>query len=449
MIYNNKIIFFLIIFFLNSCSLDNKTGIWSGSDKENEKLSEIERKQNKKIDSYKINKPEETFLKEVVLSKKIFLSKPQKNFMWKMTGLNHQNNIGNIYLPRVENNFLKKKVGKNKFSSYRFQRSIIAFKNHVIITDDKGYIFNVSDSGKIKWKKNIYTKSHKQLYKNLSISISKNIIYVADNIGFVYAINVGDGTLIWIKNYGTPFSSHIKIYNKKIFLIDQNNKIISLNIDDGSYVWNILSISSFIKSQTLLPLAISKKEALIVLNSAGDLFSIGESDGYINWATNVTGSLYSDASDFFESSVLVVSNEEIVFSNSKSVLSYNISNGTLNWETKGSSAGVPIIDGENIFFVTKNGFLVILNKNTGKVISSNNIFKILKEKKRKTQVTGFIMGSSKIYSTTLSGLVIVSSAKTGKVEFFTKIGDPILSAPIINNGKLYILTTNSKIVGFN
>jgi len=85
----------------------------------------------------------------------------------------------------------------------------------------------------------------------------------------------------------------------------------------------------------------------------------------------------------------------------------------------------------------------------GKIISSTNILKILKKRKQSTKVTGFIMGSGKIYSVTLNGYLIVSSPVSGKAEYFKKIGDPITSAPIINNGKLYILTKNSRIFGFN
>ena len=59
------------------------------------------------------------------------------------------------------------------------------------------------------------------------------------------------------------------------------------------------------------------------------------------------------------------------------------------------------------------------------------------------------MGSGKIYAVTLNGYLIVSSATTGKVEKFVKIGDPIRSAPIINNGKLFIYTKNSRIIGFS
>ena len=77
---------------------------------------------------------------------------------------------------------------------------------------------------------------------------------------------------------------------------------------------------------------------------------------------------------------------------------------------------------------------------TGKIISSTNILKILKKRKQFTKITGFIMGSGKIYSVTLNGYLIVSSASSGKVENFKKIGSPITSTPIINNGKLFIYT---------
>ena len=84
-----------------------------------------------------------------------------------------------------------------------------------------------------------------------------------------------------------------------------------------------------------------------------------------------------------------------------------------------------------------------------KLISSSNILKILKRKKQKTKVTGFIMGSNKIYSMTLNGFLIVSSVVSGTPESFKKVGGSNISPLIINNGKLYILTDKSKILVLN
>ena len=113
------------------------------------------------------------------------------------------------------------------------------------------------------------------------------------------------------------------------------------------------------------------------------------------------------------------------------------------------SSNTPIIDGKYIFLVSDDGYFLCLDRKTGKIIWSTNILKILKEKKRNTKITGFVMGSGKIYATTLNGFLIISSATSGNVESYKKIGDSITAPPVISEGSLYLLTENSKIYGFN
>ena len=449
MINKKNLIFFLIFILLNNCSFDNKTGIWGDSEKEKRKISELEKKQKQILDVEKIYSSEKIYLKEVPLTENISLSKPKKNLSWKMSSLNHQNFLGNIYLSGIDNIFLKKRIGKDKFSESRVITSLLVIKNNIILSDDTGTIFNINQNGKINWKKNIYKKIYKKIYKNLVFSIYKDNIYIADNIGFIYVISLDTGKLLWIKNYNIPLRSNIKIFDNKIYLIDQDNRILCLNIKDGTKIWDILSISSFIKSQNLLSLAVSKKGDLVAITSSSDLYKVEGNSGNFSWVSNTFGSMLADATDFFKSSQVVITDDEVIISAGPSIFSYNLNIGSITWEKELSSIGTPIIDGENIFFVTENGYFVIMNRDTGKIISSTNILKILKKKKQKTKITGFIMGSGKVYSVTLNGYLIVSSAISGKVENFKKIGNPIISAPIISNGKLYILTKNSRIIGFN
>ena len=449
MINKKNLIFFLIFILLNNCSFDNKTGIWGDSEKEKRKIYELKKQQKQILDVEKIYSSDKIYLKEVPLTKNISLSIPKKNSSWKMSSLNYQNFLGNIYLSGIDNIFLKKKIGKDKFSESRVITSLLAFKNNIILSDDTGTIFNIYQNGKINWKKNIYKKIYKKIYKNLVFSIYKNNIYIADNIGFIYVISLDTGKLLWIKNYNIPLRSNIKIFDNKIYLIDQDNRILCLNIKDGTKIWDILSISSFIKSQNLLSLAVSKKGDLVAITSSSDLFKVEGNSGNFSWVSNTFGSMLADATDFFKSSQVVITDDEVIISAGPSIFSYNLNIGSITWENELSSIGTPIIDGENIFFVTEYGYFIIMNRDTGKIISSTNILKILKKKKQKTKITGFIMGSGKVYSVTLNGYLIVSSAISGKVENFKKIGNPIISAPIISNGKLYILTKNSRIIGFN
>ena len=243
-----NLVFFLILILLVNCSFDTKTGIWSGEEIEKRKVVELEKEQIREKNIKKIYSIGDEYSLEKTLTKKIILSKPQKNSSWQMPGLNHQNFLGNIYLSGIDNRFLKKKIGKNKFSLSKTTASPLIYKDNIFLSDNKGTIFNINEFGKLNWKKNIYRKIYKKIYKNLTFSIYKNNIYIADNIGFIYAIALDSGELIWIKNNGVPFKSKIKIFDNKIFLMNQDNKLLSFSVKDGSVIWNFTSLSSFIKS---------------------------------------------------------------------------------------------------------------------------------------------------------------------------------------------------------
>ena len=443
------LIFLLVFILLVSCSFDNKSGVWSGSEKEKKKVSELTKEQSRIIDVVKVYTSESFYSKEIPAVKSISLTEPKTNSSWKMSSLNLQNSVGNIYLSGIGNNFLKKKIGKDKFSISLVMSSPLVFNDNIIFADDTGTIFSINQKGKINWKKNIYKKIYKKIYKNLSLVIDNNKIYVADNIGFIYSINIENGELIWIKNHGIPIKSNIKVFDNKIFLINQDNRLLCLDSKKGSIIWDMRSISPFIKSQNSLSMAISEDGYLVMLSSSGDLVKINTKNGQMYWSLNVLETNDSYGTDFFKSSDIVIRGKEIIFSTTSSVFSFDINSAYLRWKKNLNSQNTPIIVSDYLFLVSNNGFFLNLDKNSGKTIWSTNLLKVLKKKKQNTVVTGFILGSGKIYATTLNGYLIVSSASSGQVEYFRKIGDKITSPPIISNGALYILTKESRILGFN
>tara|TARA_B100001123_G_scaffold450715_1_gene623162 strand:+ start:2928 stop:4280 length:1353 start_codon:yes stop_codon:yes gene_type:complete len=439
----------LITVLLLECSFDNKTGIWSGSENEKKRISELEKKQRQKIDVVNIYSYGNEFTQEIKASKASALTEPKKNSSWKMSGLNLQNHLGNIYLPKIDNNFLKKKIGKDKFNISQVVTPPIIYNNNIFFSDDVGTIYSVNLRGKINWKQNIYKKIYNKIYKNLTYSVYKDKIYIADNIGFIYAINLNSGKLAWVKNLRVPLKSNIKIYEDKIFLVNQDNRLLCLNTEKGIKLWDIRSIKSFIKSQYLLAMSISKQGDLVVLNSSNDLVKIQAKSGRIYWSVNIIDAISTYESDFFKSSDIVIADTDIIFSTSSSIFSYNLNTGYRNWVEKIGSKNIPIVNGDNIFSITDNGFLVNLDRKSGKINWSTNLLKSLKKRKQETKISGFVMGSGKIYSVTSNGYLIVSSASSGQVEKLKKMGDPVETSPIISDGSLFVLTSNSKILGFN
>jgi outer membrane protein assembly factor BamB len=442
-----KLFFFLLLFLFTNCSFDTKTGIWSSFEDEERRIARLEDDQNN--DLITIYSSEKKSIQELAPTEIISISKPANNTTWSMAGLNLQNYLGNLYLKSIDNKFLRKKVGKNKFKNKNYLSSPLVYENKIIVSDDVGTIFSINQRGKVQWKKNIYKKLYKKINKKLSLVIYKGKIFVSDNIGFIYALNFETGEIIWLKNLEVPLNSSIKASNDKIYIINQDNRILCLDTKTGIKIWDYRSVASFIKLPNLLSTVIANNDVLVALTSSGDLLKLNAKNGRVYWVLSAIASNFAHDDDFFSSSEIVIDQNSVIFSAASTFYSFNLSNGYLNWEANISSNNIPIIDGKNIFTVTENGFFVNIEKNSGKIIWIVNILKILKERKQNTKVSGIVMGSGKIYATTENGYLISSSASTGEVLSFKKIGDNINSNPIISNGSLYILTENSRILGFN
>ena len=77
-----------------------------------------------------------------------------------------------------------------KFLKNKINKKIFFDNDNLILSDVKGNIIIYSTKEKkISQKFNFYKKTHKSIIKNLNLVIKNEIIYVSDNLGYIYAYN--------------------------------------------------------------------------------------------------------------------------------------------------------------------------------------------------------------------------------------------------------------------
>ena len=458
---------FLLLIFITSCSLDNKTGLWT-------KKQKI--KEEKKI----IIK--ELFEKEKVLEKE-FNPNLKINLSAKLIDNSFINNFDNNN-GRVNYNGTLKSISKFKFSKIdnfnQLEPEIIFDKNNVIFFDDKGSILKFDNFSKLIWKKNHYTKAEKKSKPILFFANNKNILVVADSIAKYYAININNGELLWNKNNSAPFNSQVKIYKDKFFAIDFENILRCYSIKDGTELWKIKTDQSFIKSQKKLSLVIVDNNVYFT-NSIGDVSAVDIASGDLLWQTPTQSSaIYEDAL-FLKTSDLIADNNSILFSNNKNeFFSLDIKGGSLNWKQKVNSNIRSTLVDNIIFAVSMEGFLIIIDNQSGNIIRITDVFtqykrsyfkkrsrtytfgkkkkpkskRIVKEKTSPTytfgqkrgstiEPVGFIVGSKNIYLTTSHGRLIIIDITTGKPTSILKIDNDKISRPFVLNKNLFIIKDNA------
>ena len=299
------------------------------------------------------------------------------------------------------------------------------------------------------WKNNIYKKINKKIHKKIFYSYFNNILYFADNLGFVYAINPDTGEIIWIENYKTEFNSSIKIKNNNIYLLTRDNKLFSIKLSNGKVNWILSTENSFIKTNAKLALAITPEEYIYFINSAGNFYKVDKKWGKIAWSLPAIDNIDKFSADFFETSDIVIDGNLALFSNLfAGTTAVNILNGSFLWRTNIKSNLRPIISKQSIYVLSSNGYLINLHKSKGNVNWSVNLLSKIKKVSEKDTLNNFILASSKIYVSTKEGYLLVCSAHNGKVEKVLKITKSINNF-IISKNHLYILTNKSKLIGLN
>ena len=428
----NKIIIFLInIILITGCSLNKNSKFWTKA----QKIPE-EQKSNYK----EIFVEEEKFGEELNANFEINLGNIINN---DIKIRDHFNNDG-----RLNYDGFLKKSSRYKFSKikkfYKFEPVLSFDKKNIIFFDNKGSILKFNEKSKLIWKKNYYSKSEKKLKPILQFANDGNVLIVADNIAKYYALNLNNGEIKWSKSNLAPFNSQIKIHKNKFFIIDFSNTLRCFSLEDGKELWNIKTENSLIRSQKKLSMVIVKN-LLYFKNSIGDISAVDIKDGELLWQLPTQSSVIYDSSFSLKTSDLITDGNTLFFSNNKNqFFSIDLKTGSFNWENKVNSNLRPSLIGNYIFTISSEGYLVVIEKNTGNIIRMTNVFKSFKKKNRdKIQPVGFVIGISNIYLTTDNGRLVVIDIKTGKTNSILKIDNDKISRPFVFNKKLFVVKDNA------
>jgi len=428
----NKILLLILFYlFFTSCSLDKRSNLWT----KNAKI-----KIEEDLIVKELFKEEKKFSKELNLNVRIRLDSKlsKKSFTNNLT-----NNNG-----RVNYNGSLKTVSRFKFSRIddfkRYEPEIVFDNKNIIFFENKGSILKFNEFSKLVWKKNYYTKQEKKLKPMLNMTNYQNYLIVADNLAKYYAVNSINGNLLWMKTSVAPFNSEIKVYKNNFFVTDLENVLRCYSLTDGKELWHIKTDTSFIKSQKKLSVIIFD-EKVYFNNSLGDISAVDINKGKLIWQTPTQNSSVYESSFRLKTSDLIVTNKSIFFSNNNNeYYSIDVKTGAVIWKQKINSSTRSSIANDLIFVVSEEGFLIVLESESGNIIRITNIFDKIKEKKRsKIKPVGFIIGNKNIYLTTNNGRLIIIDISNGKSNLILKIDNEMISRPFIQDENLFIIKDNA------
>lgn len=441
-----KLFFALIILILlNNCSFDNKSGVWKNT---NDAFNDSENQIFK--DFKRISSEIEIFDKIIEIDNKFKFSidDPQNNKSWKDVFYSLSNNTKNFRYKNANQLIFKSK----KTTRHQIQDRILFENNNLILSDVKGniIIFSIEDN-KIISQFNFYKKQFKKIKKFLNFTVDNNIIYISDNIGYIYAYNYITDQVIWAKKHQVPFRSNLKLFSNKIITSNQNNDLFIFDKLNGNLLKLIPSEETIINNSFENNIALNDAN-IYFLNTFGSLYSINQNNYKFNWFVNLNNSVDLNLSNLFSGSQIVLYEDKILLSSNDNFYIIENSSGSIISKKNFSSSFKPIINNKYIFLITRNNFLIVMQLKDGKIIYSYKISDKVAEhlgtKKGKLDIKNFMIVNSNIYVFLKNSRIIQFDIK-GSVKDIKKLPSSLNIHPIFIDNYLIYLNKKNKIIIVN
>ena len=281
------------------------------------------------------------------------------------------------------------------------------------------------------------------------VSYEAGKIYATNGVGDVKAVNAETGEVIWKVKPAGPMRGSPTIAFGQLFVMTQDNQILSLNINDGSLVWD--ESGSNTQSGVFGVAAPAAGQGTIVAGySSGELSAYRYENGRTLWSdalarTNISTTVGTITD--IDADPIVDSGRVYALGQGGRMAAYELVTGQRIWELNLAGISTPAIAGEWIFTLTDDARLLAIARSSGRVrwITQLQGFKDVEDKKGPIFWTGPVLAGGHLWVASSRGEIWKISAGEGSASMFADVGQPVSLPPLVADGFLYVMDDSGTI----
>ncbi|MFN9632414.1 MAG: PQQ-binding-like beta-propeller repeat protein [Erythrobacteraceae bacterium] len=275
------------------------------------------------------------------------------------------------------------------------------------------------------------------------VSYEAGKLFATNGVGEVKALNADTGEVLWKVTPAGPLRGSPTIAFGQLFVMTQDNQIISLNIADGSLVWD--ESGSTTQSGVFGVAAPSAGQGTVIAGySSGELSAYRYENGRTLWSdalarTNISTTVGSITD--IDADPIIDSGRVYALGQGGRMAAYELLTGQRIWELNLAGISTPSIAGEWIFTLTDDARLLAIARSTGRVrwITQLPRFRDEEDKKGPIFWTGPVLAGGQLWVASSRGELWKVSAGEGSAQIFADLGQPVSLPPLVADGYLYIL----------
>lgn len=268
-------------------------------------------------------------------------------------------------------------------------------------------------------------------------------IYAASGFGAVIALDPATGKRIWEKPLGVPVRAAPTAAQDRLFVLTVEGRLYCLSTTDGTELWVVRGLPQ----QASLGLNASPAVAddiVVVPYATGDLVALRASDGSGLWSENLARSRTTSQLASMSDAARPAVDNGIVFAvgHGGRMVATAAKTGERLWSLNVPSTQPPFVAGESVFVVDTSGQLMALSRKEGKVQWTTKL-------PGSNAWAGPVLANGILWLASKDGQLAGVDAATGRVTGQLAVGGAVYIAPVVAQGRMFVLTDDAKLVAFN
>jgi outer membrane protein assembly factor BamB len=275
------------------------------------------------------------------------------------------------------------------------------------------------------------------------LAVDGGRLYAASGFGNVVALDPATGKMLWEKQLEAPVRSSPTATGDRVFVVTLDGRFFCLAGADGGELWSVRGLpqqASLINN----PSPAVEGDVVVVPYPSGDLVALKVADGSVVWSENLARTRTTSQITSMSDAARPVIDRGIVYGigHAGRMIATQSATGDRLWSLNIPGTQAPWVAGESVFVVDTSGQLMAIARQDGKTQWTTKL-------PGAASWSGPTLAGGSLWLVSAAGTLVGVDAATGRLTGQKELGSAVFVAPVVAQGRMYILTDNAKLISLN
>jgi outer membrane protein assembly factor BamB len=373
----------------------------------------------------------------------VLLPPVRANDAWSQPGGEPTNAPGHLALGTTLKQVWSADAGDGSSSKGRLTASPVVADGRIYTLDADGQVTAFTSGGSVAWRQKLIPETGaKGNGFGGGLAYDNGRLYGVSGYGIVAAMDPASGKKLWEKSIGAPVRASPTAAGDRVYVVTSHGRFLSYNGADGTENWAVRGLpqsASLVNNASPAVMG----DTVVVPYPSGDLVALKVADGATTWTETLTRSRSSSQLSSLTDAARPAIDQGMVYGvgHAGRMVATQLKTGERLWTLPIAGIQTPWVAGETVFVVDVSGQLSALSRRDGKAQWTTQL-------PAAKVWTGPTLAGGMLWLVSSTGKLVGVDAVTGRVAQQLDVGSPMFIAPVVAQGRMYVMSDKARLYAF-